>query len=81
MLAPHGAKRRCRTRTRWSMRIVARGQRDQAQHHLEQRALAGAVVADQAEQFAADDVEIDAVDRMHGAVMLGDAVRIRRLPR
>jgi hypothetical protein len=40
---------------------------DQAQHHLEQRALACAVVADEAEHLAARDVEVDAIDRVQMA--------------
>jgi hypothetical protein len=71
-----GARRESRARPRARRRPdLAAGGRDQAQHHLEQRALAGAVVADQAEDLALGDVQVHAVDGMHAAVMLAHAAQ------
>ncbi len=49
----------------------AGGDGDEAEHHLEQGALAGAVVADEAEQLARGDGEVDTFYRLHGAEILG----------
>ena len=43
-----------------------------ARHHLEQRGLAGAVVAEQADHLAGHDVEVDAVERPDEAVVQVD---------
>ena len=50
---------------------LSRGQRDDAGHHLGQRRLAGAVLADQRVDLAAPQREIDAVDRRHAGVDFG----------
>ena len=50
----------------------AAGRLDRAGEHLDQRRFAGAVVAKQAHDLAAVDVEIDAADREHASVALGD---------
>ena len=50
---------------------LARRQRDDAGHHLGQRRLAGAVLADQRVDFAASQLEIDVLDRGHAGVKLG----------
>jgi hypothetical protein len=51
---------------------------DQAEHHLEQRALAGAVVADQAEEFARGDGQVDTFDGLHAAEILGHPAGLQR---
>ncbi len=40
--------------------------------HLDQRALAGAVFADQGMHLAGAHVEIDAVERQYAGILLGD---------
>ena len=45
---------------------------DRAGEHLDQRRFAGAVVAEQADDLAAVDMQVDAADREHPAVGLGD---------
>ena len=46
---------------------------DQSQHQLDQRGLAGPVVADQRAQPPRDEVERDVAQRAHRAVVLHDA--------
>ncbi len=55
--------------------VAGRG-RDQAQHHLEQRALARAVVADQAEDLARRDVQVHTVDGVQRAIVLAHAAQV-----
>ena len=57
------------------MRIAAGVGRAGAGQHVHERRLAGPVVADKADAFAALDREIDAVESADGAVMLLDAVQ------
>ena len=47
---------------------------DGAGQHLDQRRLAGAVVAEQADDLALVDVEVDVVERLHAAVELADVL-------
>ena len=48
-----------------------------AREALDERRLARAVVADEAEHLAAAKLEVDAVERPHGAVRLGDPARLQ----
>ena len=48
---------------------------NRAGEHLDQSRFAGAVVAEQADDLAAVDVEIDAADREHAAVGFGDVLQ------
>ena len=56
---------------------AAGGRRKQAADEIDDRALARAVGADEAEDFAARDRQIDAVDRANAAEMLGEALQIK----
>ena len=49
---------------------LARGRRPHAGHHLDQGRLAGAVVADQADDLVASDGDVDVAQRVHGAEVL-----------
>ena len=51
---------------------LAAGRLDHAGEDLDQRRLAGAIVADQADDLAAVDVQVDAAEREDAAVGLGD---------
>ena len=46
-----------------------------ARHHMHQRRLAGAIVADETDAFAGADVEVDAAKRANGAEMFFGAVQ------
>ena len=50
---------------------------DDAGEDLEQRGLAGAVLADQRVRFALGDVEADAAQRVHGAKRFLNAVELQ----
>ena len=60
-----------------SMRDRARGRPDQAGDHPHQRGLAGAVGSDHADRFAGVDFEIDAEQRLEGAVARIDRVELK----
>ena len=49
--------------------------REDAGHHLDQGGLAGAVVADQADDLVASDGDVDVAERVDGAEMLLDALQ------
>lgn len=51
---------------------------NQAEHHLEQRALAGAVVANQAKQLTALHGQFHTIDRMHIAIVFAHTVQRNR---
>ena len=53
---------------------AAGGRLEHAGHDLDQRRLAGAVVADQADDLVAADGEIDVAQRLDGAEILLDAL-------
>ena len=46
-----------------------------AGQHLDEGGFAGAIVAEQRQHLAALDVEIDAIERRHGAELLADPAR------
>ncbi len=54
------------------------GRLDGAGEDLDQGRFAGAVVAKQADDLAAIDVEVDAPDREHPSVGLGDALKLNQ---
>ena len=49
---------------------AAGGRRNHAGHDLDDRRLAGAVVADQADDFVLADAQVDVAERLHGAEIL-----------
>src|SRR3990167_3452696 len=73
-VAPRGTKARPADLRAADQDVTPRGLH-QAQHHFEQRALARAVVPDQAENFAARDLQIDAIDGMQHAIVLANAAQ------
>ena len=54
---------------------LAAGRLDHAGEDLDQRRLAGAIVADQADDLAAVDVQVDAAERIDAAVGLRDVAQ------
>ena len=65
--------------TAWpNSRAVAFGRRQQPGQHLHRRRLAAAVGAEESEDLAALDPELDMVDGGEGAELLGQAVRLDR---
>ena len=56
----------------------ARVRRDHAEQHLHQRALAGAVLAQEAEDLPGLEIKIDAVDRPDGAEAPGDPAHFEK---
>ena len=54
---------------------AARGRRDHAGHHLDQRRFAGAVVADEADDLVAADGQVDVAQRLHRAEILLHALQ------
>ena len=61
-----------------SNRMSPPDSRDQTHHGVEQRALAGAVRADQRDDLAGRDVERHLVQHRRAAVAAGDAVKLKQ---
>ena len=84
MLMDHRDAARHRVRRPVSDELLAakrdrtRVRRDQAEQHLHQRALAGAVLAQEAEDLAGLEIKIDAVDRPDGAEAAGDPAHFEK---
>ena len=53
----------------------SRGRRDHAAQHLHQRRFAGAVFADQADDFAGPDLKADVFQGLHARIGFGDGVQ------